>query len=135
MFASLSPPEYLRRVDLCIAEESKRVEHYLDVQTKRPLIKLVERELIAEHVTALLEQGFDTMMREHKMEDLGRLYRLIARVDMLEEVRTRFAQYIKVHWWRPMFLNETNYTPAIVHSPPVLQWSTTRSVMPRSSKI
>lgn len=48
---------YLHYVEARIAEESERVEHYLHLDTKRPLIAAVQKELLSDHAGILLEKG------------------------------------------------------------------------------
>jgi len=88
-------PDYLRHVDRRLDEEKQRVARYLDPQTRIPLVRVCEQELVNEHVPVLLEKGFDTLMREKRTEDLGRMFVLFKRVDALVKMRAALSEYVK----------------------------------------
>ena len=50
-------PNYLGHVDKRLSEESERLLHYLDMSTRKPLVQCVERQLIENHLTAILQKG------------------------------------------------------------------------------
>ncbi|XP_005176013.1 cullin-4A [Musca domestica] len=92
----LDVPEYLQHVDKRLAEENERLLHYLDSGTKHPLIYTVEKELLAEHLTQILQKGLDTLMEEHRLNDLTLLYSLLSRVkNGTAELCGNFNGYIK----------------------------------------
>lgn len=43
---------------LRLSEEYDRCAQYLDVSTRKPLIAVVEKQLVSQHLAALLERGF-----------------------------------------------------------------------------
>ncbi|XP_064638709.1 cullin-4A-like [Lineus longissimus] len=89
-------PEYLAHVDKRLNEESERLLHYLDQTTKKPLISCVEKQLLEQHLSALLQKGLDQLLDENRIEDLCLMYQLFSRVkDGLKELCTAFAQFIK----------------------------------------
>ncbi len=89
-------PAYLAHVDKRLNEESGRLLHYLDQSTRKPLISKVERHLIEQHLTAILQKGLDQLLDENRLTDLTRLYNLFARVkDGFRELCTFYASYIK----------------------------------------
>ncbi len=49
--------EYLRHSEYRLIEEAERVVHYLDASTKKPLIFLVEKGLLENHVDTILQKG------------------------------------------------------------------------------
>ena len=93
----LEVSEYLEHVDKRIAEENERLLHYLDSSTKYPLIYNVEKELLAEHLTAILQKGLDSLLEENRLNDLTLLYSLFSRVkNGTTELCGNFNGYIKV---------------------------------------
>mmetsp|Transcript_26924 Transcript_26924/g.58796 ORF Transcript_26924/g.58796 Transcript_26924/m.58796 type:complete len:739 (-) Transcript_26924:3390-5606(-) len=91
----LSVPAYLQHCETRLQEEYERCTQYLDTCTRKPLIALVERELVAAHIGALLERGFAELADAQRIEDLQRLYSLCARVSALDALRTTFREYIR----------------------------------------
>lgn len=47
---------------------------------RHPLIYTVEKELLAEHLTQILQKGLDILMEENRLTDLTLLYSLLSRV-------------------------------------------------------
>jgi len=86
---------YLKHVENRLSEEVNRVVLYLDRSTKAPLIQLVENCLLESHTVEILEKGFDSMMDENRQEDLARLYRLLARVHQLDQLKKYLGAYTK----------------------------------------
>ena len=58
----LEVPALLLRVEGHLKEESDRVLHYLDTTTRKPLIEVVEQQLLQVHAMAIIERGFEPMM-------------------------------------------------------------------------
>uniref|UniRef100_H3G975 Cullin family profile domain-containing protein n=1 Tax=Phytophthora ramorum TaxID=164328 RepID=H3G975_PHYRM len=92
---SASVPQFLVHVEKRLHEENERVNHYLDASTKKQLISVVENKLLKPHVVTLLERGFETLMEEGRIEDLKRMYALLARVDAINDLKTAFSGYIQ----------------------------------------
>ncbi|CAG8479330.1 4133_t:CDS:10 [Rhizophagus irregularis] len=99
LVSEITVPRYLKHVKKRLREESDRVSNYLDWKTKNPLTKVVDDELIKRHVDTLLEKGFNDMMEDQHadehIQELGRLYDLLARVNSLDRLRLYFGNYIK----------------------------------------
>ncbi|GMT32157.1 hypothetical protein PFISCL1PPCAC_23454 [Pristionchus fissidentatus] len=91
--------EYLHRVKRRLDEEFDRIDVYLDVGTKKPLIAVVEETLISAHMKAVVSKGMDSLMDGDRLEDLSLLFRLLDRVgqDGLNLLKTHFNDYIKKH--------------------------------------
>lgn len=53
----LEAPEYLIHVENRLQNESERVLHYLDPSTKKPLINVVEKQLLEEHIQTIINKG------------------------------------------------------------------------------
>ncbi|XP_017126436.1 cullin-4A [Drosophila elegans] len=92
----LEVPEYLQHVNKRLAEENERLRHYLDSSTKHPLIYNVEKELLAEHLTSILQKGLDSLLEDNRLNDLTLLYGLLSRVkNGTSELCGNFNGFIK----------------------------------------
>ncbi|XP_034111522.1 cullin-4A [Drosophila nasuta] len=92
----LEVPEYLQHVSKRLVEENERLLHYLDSSTKHPLIYNVEKELLAEHLTTILQKGLDALLEDNRLNDLTLLYGLLSRVkNGTSELCGNFNGYIK----------------------------------------
>lgn len=61
-----------------------------------PLIYTVEKELIAEHLTQILQKGLDVLLEQNRLSDLTMLYSLLNRVkNGTAELCGNFNGYIK----------------------------------------
>ncbi|XP_015123952.1 cullin-4A [Diachasma alloeum] len=89
-------PEYLAHVDKRLQEENERLLHYLDMSTKWSLIHTVEKQLLSEHVSSILQKGLSGILDENRISDLTLLYNLYSRVkNGLVELCLNFNCYIK----------------------------------------
>ena len=46
--------------------EYERWQQYLDTPTRKPLIAIVEQQLLAAHMPLILEKGFDALMAQKR---------------------------------------------------------------------
>ncbi|TPX36563.1 hypothetical protein SmJEL517_g01214 [Synchytrium microbalum] len=93
-----SVARYLRHVEERLRQETDRCSQlsgYLDLASRKPLITVVETELVKKGVKLLLEKGFDDLMIHDRADDLSRLYQLLGRVQALDQMRTAFGLHIK----------------------------------------
>ncbi|XP_031573663.1 cullin-4A-like [Actinia tenebrosa] len=89
-------PKYLAHVDKRIQEEMDRLMHYLDHSTRKPLILSVEKQLIGQHLSSILQKGFDSLMISDRRSDLALMYQLFSRVKKgTEELCKAFSSFIK----------------------------------------
>ncbi|KAG8229663.1 hypothetical protein J437_LFUL008596 [Ladona fulva] len=96
MMQETDVPEYLAHVDARLAEENERLLHYLDPTTKWPLVHTVERQLLSEHLSSILQKGLDSLLEGNRIHDLSLMYSLFARVkNGLSELCLNFNAYIK----------------------------------------
>ena len=93
--AELDVPSYLQHVERRLHEENERVGHYLDMQTRKPLIAVLDAQLLELHVQAILDKGMESLMTEHRVADLQRLYSLLGRVSALHEVKSAFGALVR----------------------------------------
>uniref|UniRef100_A0A8D2MN48 Cullin 4A n=1 Tax=Zonotrichia albicollis TaxID=44394 RepID=A0A8D2MN48_ZONAL len=66
-------PEYLHHVNKRLEEEADRVVTYLDHGTQKPLIACVEKQLLGEHLSAILQKGKDVFEAFYKKDLAKRL--------------------------------------------------------------
>ncbi|KAB7508159.1 Cullin-4B [Armadillidium nasatum] len=91
-------PQYLQHVEKRLNEENNRILHYLDPSTKRQLIYCVEKQMLNEHKTALLQKGLDQLLDQNRRKDLSLLYSLFSRIKGgLDYLCSQFNAYIKTH--------------------------------------
>lgn len=61
------------------------------------LVHTVEKQLLSEHLTTVLQKGLDLLLEENRISDLCLLYSLFLRVkNGLPELCTAFNGFIKV---------------------------------------
>uniref|UniRef100_A0A3Q2QV53 Cullin-4B n=1 Tax=Fundulus heteroclitus TaxID=8078 RepID=A0A3Q2QV53_FUNHE len=89
-------PEYLHHVNKRLEEEADRVITYLDQSTQKPLIATVEKQLLGEHLTAVLQKGLTHLLDENRIQDLSLLYQLFSRVrGGVQVLLQHWIEYIK----------------------------------------
>ena len=72
-------PEYLHHVNKRLEEEADRLITYLDQTTQKLLIATVEKQLLGEHLTAILQKDLNKLLDEDRIQDLSHLYQLFSR--------------------------------------------------------
>uniref|UniRef100_A0A087YH90 Cullin-4B n=1 Tax=Poecilia formosa TaxID=48698 RepID=A0A087YH90_POEFO len=89
-------PEYLHHVNKRLEEEADRVITYLDQSTQKPLIATMEKQLLGEHLTAILQKGLTHLLDENRIQDLSLLYQLFSRVrGGVQVLLQQWIEYIK----------------------------------------
>lgn len=89
-------PEYLHHVARRLEEENDRVISYLDQSTQKPLIATVEKQLLGEHMTTILQKGLRTLLDENRVCELTLLYELFSKVKGgLTALLQSWREYIK----------------------------------------
>ena len=90
-----SIPDYMKKAEARLAEEESRVQMYLHNSTYKPLLNTCETVLIKNH-TGPIQEEFQNLLDQDKVEDLQRMYMLLNRVpDGLEPLRTRFEAHVR----------------------------------------
>lgn len=98
LMQELDVPEYLAHVDKRLLEEQERVFHYLDSSTKWQLIHTVEKQLLSEHLSSILQKGLDGLLEGNRIKDLSLIYVLFSRVrNGIVELCLNFNLFIKVN--------------------------------------
>uniref|UniRef100_A0A674BZF7 Cullin-4A n=1 Tax=Salmo trutta TaxID=8032 RepID=A0A674BZF7_SALTR len=89
-------PEYLHHVARRLEEENDRVISYLDQSTQKPLISNVEKQLLGEHMTAILQKGLSILLDGNRVMELALLYQLFSKVKGgLPTLLQHWRDYIK----------------------------------------
>ncbi|XP_062907313.1 cullin-4A-like isoform X3 [Mobula hypostoma] len=89
-------PEYLHHVNKRLEEETDRVITYLEQSTQKWLVASVEKHLLGEHLTAILQKGLNQLLDENRTADLTLLYQLFSRVKGgLPVLLQHWNEYIK----------------------------------------
>ncbi|KAF2010315.1 cullin-2 [Aaosphaeria arxii CBS 175.79] len=93
--AENSVVEYMKKAESRLDEERDRVPLYLLSEIMSPLMRTCEKALITEHSGALREE-FQILLDHDKQDDLGRMYKLLARIpDGLDPLRNRFETHVR----------------------------------------
>lgn len=67
------------------------------VYARHQLVYTVEKQLLSEHLTGILNKGLDSLLDENRLSDLSLLYSLFNRVkNGLVELCINFNTFIKV---------------------------------------
>ncbi|ONH93831.1 hypothetical protein PRUPE_8G255500 [Prunus persica] len=93
-----SCPDYMLKVKECLKREKERVSHYLHSSSEQKLVEKVQHELLVVYATQLLDKehsGCRALLRDDKVEDLSRIYRLYNKIPKgLEPVSSVFKQHV-----------------------------------------
>ncbi|GMP56809.1 hypothetical protein CsSME_00021144 [Camellia sinensis var. sinensis] len=93
-----SCPDYMLKAEECLKREKDRVSHYLHSSSEPKLLEKVQHELLSVYATQLLEKehsGCHALLRDDKVEDLSRMYRLFSKIPRgLEPVSSIFKQHV-----------------------------------------
>ncbi|KAJ0768888.1 putative cullin protein, neddylation [Helianthus annuus] len=93
-----SCPDYMLKAEECLKKEKERVIIYLHASSEPKLLEKVQHELLSVYATQLLEKehsGCHALLRDDKVVDLSRMYRLFSKIPKgLEPVSTMFKQHV-----------------------------------------
>ncbi|KAF4527830.1 hypothetical protein B566_EDAN016314 [Ephemera danica] len=96
LMQELEVPAYLAHVSKRLNEENERLLHYLDSCTKWALVHCVEKQLLSEHLSSILQKGLDVLLEENRISDLTLMYCLFSRVkNGPTELCNNFNSFIK----------------------------------------
>lgn len=92
----LAIPQYIEHANKRLSEESNdRIQNYLDIHTKQPLINVVTEELIYSKAPIIIKKGFGEMMESMLVKPLGIFYELLSPNPKISLLRSAFGEYIK----------------------------------------
>jgi hypothetical protein len=86
--------DYLHHTIKRIKQEEDRVENYLEVNTKKLLIKITQEKLIKDYDEFLINKGFTELLDRTSTEDLNILYKLFKAVESSNMIKVNFCNYI-----------------------------------------
>ena len=87
--------DYMKKAEARLDEEKEHVPVYLLNEIMSPLMKTCENALISEH-SPLLRDEFQNLLDNDRVEDLARMYNLLARVpEGLDPLRQRFETHVR----------------------------------------
>ncbi|AQK42189.1 Cullin-1 [Zea mays] len=97
-----SCPDYMIKAEECLKREKERVGHYLHISSEQnynlEFQQKVQNELLAQYATPLLEKehsGCSALLRDDKVEDLSRMYRLFSKISRgLEPISNMFKTHV-----------------------------------------
>ncbi|XP_016700735.1 cullin-1 isoform X3 [Gossypium hirsutum] len=93
-----SCPDYMLKAEECLKREKDRVSHYMHSSSEPKLLEKVQHELLAVCATRLLDKehsGCHALLRDDKVEDLSRMFRLFSKIPRgLEPVSSIFKQHV-----------------------------------------
>eukprot|EP01104_Vermistella_antarctica_P019088 TRINITY_DN7318_c0_g1_i1.p1 TRINITY_DN7318_c0_g1~~TRINITY_DN7318_c0_g1_i1.p1 ORF type:complete len:767 (-),score=261.67 TRINITY_DN7318_c0_g1_i1:152-2452(-) len=86
--------DYMKKVETRLAEEERRLQHYLHHSTTAELIKRCETVLVDKHKT-LMQDEFQSLLNNDMVDDLGRMYSLLTRIwGGLEPLTSTFEKHV-----------------------------------------
>ncbi|XP_074556251.1 cullin-1-like [Curcuma longa] len=95
-----SCPDYMLKAEECLKREKDRVAHYLHSSSEQKLLEKVQHELLFVYASQLLEKehsGCHALLRDDKVDDLSRMYRLFCRIQRgLDPVSQIFKQHVTI---------------------------------------
>ncbi|KAG6470165.1 hypothetical protein ZIOFF_071222 [Zingiber officinale] len=95
-----SCPDYMLKAEECLKREKDRVAHYLHSSSEQKLLEKVQHELLFVYASQLLEKehsGCHALLRDDKVNDLSRMYRLFCRIQRgLDPVSQIFKQHVTI---------------------------------------
>lgn len=87
--------EYMKKAESRLDEEKERVPLYLLNEIMSPLMRTCEEALITAH-SGILREEFQNLLDLDQQEDLGRMYKLLARIpEGLDPLRNRFETHVR----------------------------------------
>lgn len=87
-------PEFMKKIETWFNEEQRRAQLYFHESTMKPLIIILEKVIVEKYLDVLYFE-FKTLLAYNKLEDLGRMFKLVSRVDSaLNNLIIQFEEYV-----------------------------------------
>ncbi|XP_063918183.1 cullin-4A-like [Zophobas morio] len=88
-------PQYLSHVNQRIAQEQERVRNCLNKSSEIPLLDIVYKQLIENHISEILNKGFDELIDKNMYQELVLVYKLFQKISNgTKHLITYFKEYI-----------------------------------------
>eukprot|EP00892_Ulva_mutabilis_P006063 jgi/Ulvmu1/3829/UM018_0041.1 len=84
----------LAQAEMRLQEEEARAREFLDTATLEPMLAVVKRRLLEEHLRAFIARGLGDLLEQRRHEDLARMYRLARLVHRGPDLRSAFHGWI-----------------------------------------
>ncbi|XP_058570996.1 cullin-4B-like isoform X2 [Neofelis nebulosa] len=89
-------PGCLYHIKKLLEGEVDRVRTYLCLNTQKQLITLLEKQLLGEHLSAVLQKGLSFLLDENRIEDLSLVYQVFSRIECgFQVLLQHWIEYIK----------------------------------------
>lgn len=91
-------PEYLREVEKNLIKEEERADYFLQPETKKKLLTIIEHEIIEKQAEKLVDKdtGCSQMFLHKKLEELGLMFRVFKRAEStLKFILSKMSPYIE----------------------------------------
>lgn len=93
-----SCPDYMLKAEECLKREKDRVAHYLHSSSELKLLEKAQHNLLSVYASQLLDKehsGCHALLRDDKVDDLSRMYRLFSRITRgLDPVSQIFKSHV-----------------------------------------
>jgi cullin 3 len=88
--------DYLKKVEKRLEEELSRCRAYLSASSEPHMKSIIEQEFITNHTQTLVNTGLEPMLMDNKIDDLSRMYALLARVPSnLDSMRDCLGKHVR----------------------------------------
>ncbi|POY71627.1 hypothetical protein BMF94_5320 [Rhodotorula taiwanensis] len=92
---TLDSSAYLKRVAQRLQEEGERSESVVGTELKGQVLRIIEDELVRQHVEAIAERDTAEMCRRDQRPELVAMYTLLGRIGKIDVLRRAFLEHIK----------------------------------------
>ncbi|XP_004347371.1 Cullin 1 [Capsaspora owczarzaki ATCC 30864] len=92
--ASNPVTEYLKKIEARLAEEESRVQLYLSINSREPLLECCDKILVSNHLETL-QAEFPNLLSHNQVDDLARMYTVLSRVaNGLDSLRVILEEHV-----------------------------------------
>ncbi|XP_053747893.1 cullin-4B-like [Panthera pardus] len=89
-------PGCLYHIKKLLEGEVDRVRTYLCLNTQEQLITMLEKQLLGEHLSAVLQKGLSFLLDENRIEDLSLVYQVFSKIECgFQVLLQHWIEYIK----------------------------------------
>lgn len=112
--SSCTCTDYLVHAERRLDQERDRAQTYLWHMTEDRLLRCVAKEMVVNHAVTLVQlenSGCSSMLRDNKVDDLARMYRLFEQKDCRKVIQDCVFEYVKVHGLKLVESDEADIKP------------------------